>query len=143
VTLDDLVEEPLVLLDLPISREYFLSLFEAAGLRPFVAERTPDLPMVRSMVANGFGYGLMNAPNMDRHAPDGKPLRYVPIEGNHRPLELGLITMRSERESRILTAFEEHCRIRLSANHGATAAADDGLQGGPGKSGWWVSQSGP
>jgi DNA-binding transcriptional LysR family regulator len=91
--------------------------------------------MVCSMVANGFGYGLMNAPNMDWHAPDGKPLCYVPIEGNHRPLELGLITMRSERKSRILSAFEEHCRNRLPADHGPTIAAVDAPQGGPGKSG--------
>lgn len=114
VTLDELAGEPLVLLDLPISREYFLSLFQAAGLEPLIAERTSQLPMVRSMVANGFGYGLMNVPDSSAQAPDGKPLRHVPIKGNHRLLKLGLVTMRSERKSRILTAFEEHCRSRIT-----------------------------
>jgi DNA-binding transcriptional LysR family regulator len=114
VTLDDLASEPLVLLDLPISREYFLSLFQAVGLEPRIAERTAQLPMMRSMVANGFGYGLMNVPDSSVHAPDGKPLHHVPIRGDHRLLKLGLVTMRSERKSRILTAFEEHCRDRVT-----------------------------
>lgn len=114
VTLEDLADEPLILLDLPLSREYFLSLFETAGLRPTIAERTAHLPMVRSMVANGFGYGLLNVPSMNIHAPDGKPLSYVPIKGEHRPMKLGLVTMRAERKSRILSAFEEHCRARVT-----------------------------
>ncbi|MEQ8665351.1 MAG: LysR family transcriptional regulator [Rhodospirillales bacterium] len=118
VTLADLVDEPLILLDLPFSGDYFLSLFEAAGLRPRIAERTAHLPMVRSMVANGFGYGLLNVPSMNVHAPDGKPLHYLPIDGAHRPMQLGLITVRSERKPRILRAFEEQCRQRIT-----TAAA--------------------
>lgn len=114
VTLNELAAEPLVLLDLPFSREYFLSLFQAAGLEPLIAERTSHLPMARSLVANGFGYGLMNIPGRNTRAPDGKPLHQVPIKGNHRALKLGLITMRTERKSRILTAFEEHCRSRIN-----------------------------
>ncbi|MDX1400726.1 MAG: LysR family transcriptional regulator [Kiloniellales bacterium] len=115
VTLDTLAEEPLILLDLPLSREYFLSLFQGAGLRPKIGERTSHLPMVRSMVANGFGYGIVNVPSMNVRAPDGKPLRYVPIKGELRPMHLGLATMRAERKSRILTAFEEHCRGAITA----------------------------
>jgi DNA-binding transcriptional LysR family regulator len=116
VTLAELAAERLVLLDLPLSREYFLSLFQAAGLQPFIAERTPHLPMLLSLVASGFGYGLMNVPSKQTHAPDGKPLCRVPIEGRHRSLNLGLVTTRSERKPRILSAFEEHCRKRLTAN---------------------------
>lgn len=114
VTMAELAEQPLVLLDLPISREYFLSLFQNLDLQPNVAERTAHLPMVRTMVANGFGYGILNVPSSNVLAPDGKPLRYVQISGDVRPLQLGLITMRSERKSRILTAFEDHCRDKIS-----------------------------
>lgn len=115
VTLDELANEPLILLDLPLSREYFLSLFQASDLQPRIAERTQHLPMVRSMVANGFGYGLLNVPSMNIHAPDGKPLSYVPIKGDHRPMKLGLVTMRAERKSHILATFEAHCRSRVTA----------------------------
>jgi DNA-binding transcriptional LysR family regulator len=115
VTLEQLAGEKLVLLDLPLSREYFLALFEAAGLRPLIAERTPHLAMLRSMVANGFGYGLLNLASTNAFAADGKPLSYVPIRGKLRPLKLGLATMRADRKARILEAFEEHCRERLTA----------------------------
>ncbi len=114
LSLSDLADQPLILLDLPLSREYFLSLFQAEGIRPHVAERTAHLPMVRTMVANGFGYGLLNVPSRNVHAPDGKPLTYVRLKGDHRPMQLGLATMRTERRPRILTAFEEHCRARVS-----------------------------
>lgn len=114
VTINDLAPEPLVLLDLPFSSDYFLSLFETAGLKPRIAERTTHLPMVRSMVANNFGYGLLNVPSRNVDAPDGKPLRYLPIEGDVRPMQLGLVTMRSERKPGILRVFEEECRSCIS-----------------------------
>ena len=115
VTLKTLSELPLILLDLPLSREYFLSLFQSQGLRPVIAERTAHLPMVRSLVANDFGYGMLNVPSMNVQAPDGKPISYVRISGDLRPMKLGLATMRAERKSRILMAFEAHCRDRITA----------------------------
>lgn len=66
------------------------------------------------MVANGFGYGLLNVPSMNADAPDGKPLRYVPLRDDARPVSLGLATMSSDRKSRIVTAFAEHCRARIT-----------------------------
>ena len=114
VTLKALAEYPLILLDLPSSAEYFMSLFQSAGLQPRILERTAHLPMVRSMVANGFGYGMLNVPSMNADAPDGKPLRYVPVRDDVRPMKLGLAAMSSERKSRVLTAFGEHCRVKIN-----------------------------
>lgn len=110
VSLETLEALPLVLLDLPLSREYFLSLFHNRGLRPSIAERTQNLMMVRSMVANGFGYSLLNIHSLNEHAPDGKALRYVPLESEERPMVMGLATVGTERKPRVLRAFEEHCR---------------------------------
>jgi DNA-binding transcriptional LysR family regulator len=59
-SLADLVGEPMVLLDQPRTRDYFLSLFGARGLSPTIAYRTASFEMVRSLVANGFGYALLN-----------------------------------------------------------------------------------
>lgn len=115
VTLKALADQPLILLDLPASRDYFMSLFQAAGLTPTILDRTAHLPMVRSMVANGFGYGLLNVPSMNADAPDGKPLCYVPVKDDARPMKLGLATISSERKSRVLSAFGEHCRARITA----------------------------
>lgn len=56
LSLADLVDEPLVLPDLPLSWEYFLSLFHEAGSRPIAGERTARLAVAQSLVANGFGF---------------------------------------------------------------------------------------
>lgn len=117
VSLEALSRLPLVLLDLPLSREYFLSLFQNRDLRPRIVERTPHIMMVRSMVANGFGFGLLNIPSLNEKAPDGKTLRYVPLSGKHRPMVLGLATVRSERKSRVLAEFEKHCRNSIHTRH--------------------------
>ncbi len=59
-SLTDLISEPMVLLDQPRTRDYFLSLFGSKGLTPIIAHRTESFEMVRSLVANGFGYALLN-----------------------------------------------------------------------------------
>lgn len=113
VTLAALAAEPMVLLDLPLSRDYFLSLFARAGLRPRIAERTRDIAVVRSLVANGYGYALANLRLGGERAPDGTPLVAVELAGEERPMVVGLATMRSERQRRIVTAFADHCRARV------------------------------
>jgi DNA-binding transcriptional LysR family regulator len=122
VALGELAEEPMVLLDLPLSREYFLSLFEAAGLRPRIGERTRDMGVLRSLVANGFGYALVNVRPRNAVALDGTPLAHVPLDGPFRPMALGLASVRSERRTRILAAFEAHCR-RVFAEEGIPGMA--------------------
>jgi flavin reductase (DIM6/NTAB) family NADH-FMN oxidoreductase RutF len=68
--LADLAPYPLVLLDAPPGREYFLSLFEQQGLVPNVAYRPWGVEMARGMVAHGLGYALMTSPrSSDRFAP--------------------------------------------------------------------------
>ncbi|MEM7547574.1 MAG: LysR family transcriptional regulator [Pseudomonadota bacterium] len=116
VSLEDLLEVPMVLLDLPISREYFLTMFHAHGFRPLIGERTSDLPVLRSLVANGYGYAVLNIRSRTDAAPDGTPLTMVDLEGDFTPLRLGLARMRSERTTRITQAFEDHCRERVRDN---------------------------
>lgn len=110
VTPEELAEEPMVLLDLPVSREYFLSAFHQRGVRPNVAERTSDIALMRSMVANGFGYGIANMRPLNTMSPDGKPLTFVPLAGNLRPLVLGAITPNVERRTRTIREFIMHCK---------------------------------
>ncbi|MFI7010632.1 LysR family transcriptional regulator [Streptomyces sp. NPDC050145] len=60
VHLAELASEPLVLLDLPHSRDYFRSLLAAAGVSPDVRYRTQSYETVRSLVARGLGFSLLN-----------------------------------------------------------------------------------
>lgn len=110
ITPEELVDEPMVLLDLPYSREYFLSAFQRKGLRPNIAERTSDIAVMRSMVANGFGYGIANMRPLHNLSPDGKPLVFVPLNGDIRPLALGVLLPNAEHRTRTVRAFIDHCR---------------------------------
>jgi DNA-binding transcriptional LysR family regulator len=56
----DLVREPLVLLDLPRTREYILSAFTTAGVNPRIEYRAHSMTMLRGLVAGGLGYSLLN-----------------------------------------------------------------------------------
>ena len=114
VSLRELVDEPLILLDLPISREYFLGLFDKEGLRPTIHSRSWSVEVVRTMVANGFGYSLLNARPRSELALDGRRVVRVQLLGEHRPMILGLATLANLRKSRIVAAFETHCRALVS-----------------------------
>lgn len=105
VSLHALLPLPMVLLDLPLSRDYFLGLFSAAGLKPAIGDRVPDLEMMRGMVANGIGYGLVNIPSAHKCAPDGTPFCLRPLSGDHRPASLGLAAKKSPYRPGIVTAF--------------------------------------
>ena len=72
MTLAELAGEPLVLLDLPHSREYFRSLFAAEGVEPTVGHRSEHPEVIRTMVANGYGYTLINARPVIDQALDGR-----------------------------------------------------------------------
>jgi DNA-binding transcriptional LysR family regulator len=61
LTLQELESEPLILLDLPLSRGYFLSLFMKEGLSPNIVIRSAHQEVIRTMVANGHGYSLFSA----------------------------------------------------------------------------------
>jgi DNA-binding transcriptional LysR family regulator len=101
----------MVLLDLPYSREYFLSAFQMKGLRPSIAERTGDIAVMRSMVANGFGYGIANMRPLNTLSPDGKPVAFVPLDSDLRPLTMGVAVPKAERRTQTVQAFIDHCRL--------------------------------
>lgn len=129
ISLGDLAAEPMVLLDWPFSRDYFRSLFLSVGLEPVVGHRTNSFDMVRGLVANGFGYALLNAPPHNDRAPDGKPYRTVALEEKLRPLRLGLLQLDSLRPTRLARAFADHCRGAAGAKRFPFQPAGDG--GGP------------
>lgn len=114
VTLGELCDESLILLDLPLSREYFLALFAKEGLEPRIAARSSHMEVVRTMVANGYGYALVNARPKSDQALDGRRLCSVRIAGEHQPMTIGIATLRELARSRLVDAFHAHCRACIS-----------------------------
>ncbi|MDQ1901611.1 LysR substrate-binding domain-containing protein [Paracoccus sp. WLY502] len=62
VSLADLAADPVVLINLPHRRSYFLSLFQMSGVTPLMAVATASIEMLGAMVANGLGAGQLGRP---------------------------------------------------------------------------------
>ena len=114
VSLAELARLPMILLDLPLSREYFLGLYQAADVTPVIRERVADYHVLRSLVANGFGYSLGNIRPLSQAADDGKLLRSLPLADLHRPMLLGVATAREGFRPKVISAFEAHCRATIN-----------------------------
>lgn len=114
VKLEDLAGDGLVLLDLPLTREYFLSHFISVGLTPRIVFRSAYPEVVRGMVANGLGYGLANMPLGTDRAVDGKRYRVLELTGTYRPMTLGLARRGDAKSRRIAEAFAQHAKAELA-----------------------------
>ena len=114
LSLREVEREPLILLDLPHSRDYFLALFLAEGLDPVIGASSASQDVVRSLVANGHGYGLFNARPRADVALDGRRLVRIRLAGDHRPMRIGLATLGDLVASRLVGTFMGHCRACIS-----------------------------
>lgn len=115
LSIEALKDYPMVLLDLPLSSDYFLSFFQRIGATPRIAERTRDMAVMRSLVANGYGYSIANVRPLNDHSPDGKPLRFIPISGPVRPMRMGLLMAQDAARSNAVRALIDHAKAMLHA----------------------------
>lgn len=119
VSLAELSDQPLILLDLDKSTSYFLSLFRDAGLRPRVHQRFGSFEVVRSMVARGHGYTILNQSPAHSLTNDGLSLVKLPITGIRSHLLMGVAHRSGEEFNRKTRAFAEACRAVLLPGHSA------------------------
>ena len=108
VDIEELLDYPMVLLDLPLSSDYFLSFFDQTDRKPKIVERTRDMAVMRSLVANGFGYAIANIRPFSDLSPDGRRLVFIPLKGEQRPMRLGLIIPEGARNVLTVNAFITH-----------------------------------
>ena len=113
LSLEKLCSEPLVLLDLPLSKEYFLSLFQSENLSPTLLTQTQQVDVMRSIVGQGYGYGLANVMPSNKMTLDGSELVYIPLEGKHTALTLGLLNHASATRSKLAKLFIDHVHEQL------------------------------
>ncbi len=107
IDLAELARWPMVLLDWPLSREYFLSIFTHHGVSPAVAHRAKSMDMVRGLVANGFGFSLFNTPI---EALDGGDLKSLRIDDDAPSLSMGIACVRDLRLSPAAEAMHRLAR---------------------------------
>lgn len=117
ISVDQLRDQPMILLDLPLSSDYFLSFFRAAGLKPNITERTRDIAVVRSLVANGYGYSIANLRPLNEWSPDGQKLCFVPLAGPARPMVMGLVMAKGVESLPTIRAFVAHCQETITTDN--------------------------
>ncbi len=113
LSLESLATQPLVLLDLDPSRNYFLSLFRDRGLTPHVAYRTGSLEMVRGLVGHGLGYGLLATKPANNMSYDGRALVARPLSNPVKNSRLVIATLAGRSSSALAQEFIAHCSAFL------------------------------
>ncbi len=108
VSFSDLAERPMVLLDLPRTRDYFTGLFEQRGHRPMIAHTTRSAEIARALVAGGFGYTILNIRPPD-YVEQRLSYRAVPIAGLDVGQSFGIATLANTRLPKIVQSFIDSC----------------------------------
>jgi len=109
VMLRELAADKFILLDLPLSRDYFLSVFREAGVIPNITARFQHIDVIRSLVARGEGYSLANAQPKNVSTLDGRKLTYLSLENSLPPLVHGIATLKGLRRTPTAEAFIKLC----------------------------------
>lgn len=98
LALTELAGEDLVLLDIAHSREYFLGLHEAAGVEPHIRYSSRSYETIRSLVARGQGYSVLNHIPHTPITYDGGEVASVPLTGpGADPLDVCFVRLASVR----------------------------------------------
>ncbi|MHA7679119.1 LysR substrate-binding domain-containing protein [Cupriavidus sp. PET2-C1] len=105
VSLQDLAGERLILEDIAQTREYFLSLFWAHGLRPQLHQYTQTFEMQRGLVAHGYGVALSCTRPAGDHSYDGQPIVCLPLREAVTPQRVVLARSPAMRPSPVAQAF--------------------------------------
>jgi DNA-binding transcriptional LysR family regulator len=107
VSLAELAPEPMVLLDLPYSNAYFESIVATTGLIPRIRFRTTGYETVRSLVANGHGYALLNQRPAHDQTYAGQKVVSLALRDDLPALEVVVSWVRGVRLTRRAQTFIE------------------------------------
>jgi DNA-binding transcriptional LysR family regulator len=112
LSLEDVCQEPMVLLDLDETRDYMFGLFGQNNLTPHIAYSSQSAEMVRSMVAAGLGYSIFNLRPLQKQQYTVGDLVRIPLVPGYRSVEYGIIHRVDAHLSKVDQVVIETC-IRL------------------------------
>ncbi|MGI9499775.1 MAG: LysR family transcriptional regulator [Geminicoccaceae bacterium] len=113
VSLVELATRDMVVLNLPITQQFFLSLFSQANLRPRIKHQAKTYEMVRSLVGAGEGYAILIMRPVNERAYDGRELAYLPLRDPIPPSHYGLAFKARSMPTKLVEAFASTCRDLL------------------------------
>lgn len=109
IPMSALVDQTLILLDLPSSRQYYTSLFEAAGFHPKFTYKTGNYEMIRSMVGAGIGIAILQTCSPIDYTQSGTKVVCKPIKENLRKSRLVVAYTQQAIKRNTVKAFVQHC----------------------------------
>jgi DNA-binding transcriptional LysR family regulator len=109
VSLEQLSVHPMVMLDLPMTRDYFTGLFQQRGFEPNIAHSTRSSEIARALVSGGFGYTILNIRPTDYVAGQSGYV-VLPISDSMQVQHFGVDTLSTVYQPRIVEAFVNHCK---------------------------------
>lgn len=115
LSLRDLVDKPMVLLDLPATQDYFLNYFHAHGLVPDVQYRLKSFEMVRTLVGAGSGFSFGFLPLPVTRSYQGNLLLRRPLEEPVRGPNVCLAFLEDMLPTRGQEAFMKAARAALNS----------------------------
>lgn len=110
ISLHDLAERPLLLLNLPQSRNYVLSLYEQAGIYPRKIHKLESFEMVRSSAAAGLGIAILNIRPPYDTTYCGLSVACRPLLEAHTSPKIVLASRSNSYVTRRVVAFSDYCR---------------------------------
>lgn len=114
ITLENLVDYPYVLLELPISNEYFLGVLNDYKDKLNIVYKTASMEVLKGIVAEGCGVSLLNFPVKNKKSVSGKPFLVIPVKDYKTSLNLGLLEIEQNHKRKILNQFISYCKSRFS-----------------------------
>ncbi|HWI30074.1 MAG TPA: LysR family transcriptional regulator [Microbacterium sp.] len=88
VSLEEVADEPMVLLDIYASRVHTMELMSSRSITPRIAYRTDSYELCRSLVGRGLGYTLLMRRFIDAQTWDGRTVSFVPISPAPRRVDI-------------------------------------------------------
>ena len=107
ISLNELVNLPLILLDVAPSRTFFLGLFEEQGLKPKIAHTSPSLELVRGMVGCGLGYSLLVTRPSGDTTYDGAKISIRPLKGANSKSKIVLSGLANLKKTPLVKCVEK------------------------------------
>ncbi len=109
VSLTDLDEIDMVLLDLPVVSEYYSQLFESAAISPRIVSTATTVEMVRSLVGSGFGCSVLHMRPLTQISYAGDGVIAIPFDPEVKPLRIVLAYL-PDNPRRLVKAFVSEAR---------------------------------
>ena len=115
LSLQELDNEPFILLETPPSSHYFTELFRSQGLKPNLLIRSTSFETVRGLVGQGLGFSVLVTRPAGNLTYSGQSVAVIPLADELPPSPLVLVRRSDKPASRLIKAFRSICRDYIAS----------------------------